>query len=338
MKNANVSVIIPVYNTETYLKNCVDSVLKQTLRPAEIILVDDGSTDNSSVICDRYCVEFAEIKVIHKENAGLGMARNTGVMNSNCEYVMFLDSDDFIKDDMIETLYKETENEKYDLVKSGFIRTDIDGNALDDGRSYESNEIYCSKEIKDNLIPRMLGSLPSLHDSFEMGVTCSLLRRSIIIENQILFPSERELISEDLVFNLSFMPMIHNVKVLSYCGYMYRTNPNSLTIKLRENRFELTKNLSHYVQNKIVDLQLKNHSDLRWQKTFFIYLWMCIKQEKGQKYSESKIRLNMICTDDYVKDCIRAYPIKSLGIKQRCLIHLIKFNRTNMLWRFAQWI
>lgn len=332
------SVIIPVYNTETYIKTCLDSVLNQSLRPKEIILIDDGSTDSSSIICDQYSVNYEEIKVVHKKNAGLGMARNTGIENSNCEYVMFIDSDDFIKKDMIKILYEASENEKYDLIKSGFIRTDLNGVSLNNERRYEFNEVYNHTQIKEDLIPRMLGSLPSLHDSFEMGVTCSLLRRSIIINNHILFPSERELISEDLVFNLSFMPMIQNVKVLSYCGYMYRTNPNSLTVKLRENRFELTKNLSKLVESKILDLHLENQSDLRWKKTFFIYLWMCIKQEKGQKYNESKARLNKISVDDYVKKFISNYPVNSLGAKQRILIYLIKWRKIKMLWRLAQWI
>ncbi|MFQ9799563.1 MAG: glycosyltransferase family 2 protein [Clostridia bacterium] len=112
-----VSVIIPVYQVENYLERAVDSVLEQTLSEMEIILVDDGSEDTSPQICDRYAREYPDrIRVIHKENEGLGMARNTGVRAAVGEYIAFLDSDDTVEPEMYEELYERAVEENYDMV------------------------------------------------------------------------------------------------------------------------------------------------------------------------------------------------------------------------------
>ena len=102
---AKVSVIVPVYNVEKYIHKCVDSVLNQTLQDLEIILVDDGTKDNSGIICDEYAQKDARVQVIHKVNGGLSDARNTGMKVATSDYILFVDSDDYIKEDMVERLY-----------------------------------------------------------------------------------------------------------------------------------------------------------------------------------------------------------------------------------------
>ena len=112
-----VSVIIPVYQVENYLERAVDSVLAQTLEEKEIILVDDGSWDNSPQICDRYARDYPElIRVIHKKNEGLGMARNTGVQAAVGEYVAFVDSDDAVEPEMYAEMYEKAVEEDCDIV------------------------------------------------------------------------------------------------------------------------------------------------------------------------------------------------------------------------------
>ena len=100
-----ISVIVPVYNVEKYISKCLDSILKQTLKDIEIIVVDDGSTDNSGSICDRYAEQDKRVRVFHKENGGLSSARNYGIDRAEGEYIGFIDSDDYIEDDMYEVLY-----------------------------------------------------------------------------------------------------------------------------------------------------------------------------------------------------------------------------------------
>ena len=112
MSNELVSVILPIYNVELYLKECIESVIGQSYKDLEIILVDDGSTDQSPYICDEYAKIDRRIKVIHKKNGGLGYARNSGMKVATGEYVAFVDSDDYVDLDMFESMYNSAK--KYD--------------------------------------------------------------------------------------------------------------------------------------------------------------------------------------------------------------------------------
>ena len=115
-----VSIIVPVYNVEKYLNRCIQSLLNQTLKDIEIIMVDDGSPDRCPQMCDNYAKKDNRIKVIHKQNAGLGYARNSGLEIATGEYIAFVDSDDFVNSQMYETLYNNAVSTKADVVYSGF--------------------------------------------------------------------------------------------------------------------------------------------------------------------------------------------------------------------------
>ena len=135
-----ISVIIPVYNVEPYLRQCVDSVLSQTYKNIEIILVDDGSTDSSNIICDEYARKHGNIKVIHKKNAGLSEARNSGLDVSNGSYIAFIDSDDWISKDNLEKMITEIKTQDSDFVFS-------DGVSFEDSdRGYSIKQGYTRKE------------------------------------------------------------------------------------------------------------------------------------------------------------------------------------------------
>lgn len=121
------SIITPVYQVEQYLPQCLDSILAQTYPHWELILVDDGSKDQSGEICDEYAKKDGRIRVIHTENRGAGAARNTGFAHATGEYVVFVDSDDYISENMIERLYMTIHKSKYDLVVCNFLRTYPDG-------------------------------------------------------------------------------------------------------------------------------------------------------------------------------------------------------------------
>lgn len=143
-----VSVIIPVYQVENYLERAVDSVLAQTLQELEIILVDDGSTDGSPQICDRYAREYPDkILVIHKENDGLGLARNTGVQAAQGEYLAFLDSDDTVDPDMYRAMYEKAEAGQYDLVMCDVKIIYVEENRSTIVSSYPNEEIDLSDYI-----------------------------------------------------------------------------------------------------------------------------------------------------------------------------------------------
>lgn len=131
MKDILVSIIVPVYNVEQYLCKCIDSIITQTYKKIEIILIDDGSSDSSGIICDEYALKDSRIIVIHKENGGLSSARNAGLDVAIGDYVMFVDSDDFVEPDFCEVPLKIAKEKNVDIVSFGYCRLYADGQIIE---------------------------------------------------------------------------------------------------------------------------------------------------------------------------------------------------------------
>ncbi len=131
-----ISIVIPIYNVEKYLKNCVDSVCNQTYRNLEIILVDDGSPDHCPEICEDYARNDSRVRVIHKQNGGLSDARNYGIEVAKGKYITCIDSDDYVSEDFIEYLYKLLKDANADISVCGFIKT----------KNLNENRIFTSED------------------------------------------------------------------------------------------------------------------------------------------------------------------------------------------------
>ena len=154
MAAPKVSVVVPVYNTEKYLKQCVDSLTAQTLEDIEILLVDDGSKEECARLCDEIAESDPRIKVIHKANGGLGLARNSGMEAASGEYVGFVDSDDYIKPTMYEALYEAAVKNDADLAVSGmcFVGGNTFSQSGDDREEHRERQDH-SKELFHGLLP-----------------------------------------------------------------------------------------------------------------------------------------------------------------------------------------
>ena len=241
--NGKVCIVIPVYNTEKYLKDCVNSVLNQTYKNLQIILVNDGSTDESPMICDLFEEKDDRILVIHKENEGLGLTRNAGIMEANAEYITFLDSDDWIKNNHIENLVKLMINYKSDLVIGGNCKCSNTGDILEKThlpyygvfeKDKIEDEIKLSIIAADNTSKRDLG--------IPMSVCFNLYKTDIIKKNNISFISERDCVSEDLFFNLKYLSSSNIVYLSEEKGYFYRFKPLSITRRFDEKQINRTFN------------------------------------------------------------------------------------------------
>lgn len=151
MKEELISVIIPIYKVEKYLKKCVDSIIDQSYTNLEIILVDDGSPDDCGKICDQYAEKDSRIKVIHKENGGVSQARNIGIDNTNGKYVVFIDADDYIKNNYIQKLYEQCVFYKSDIGICGKYLVQEDGTIVDKSKSIKKvmNKEEALKELLD---------------------------------------------------------------------------------------------------------------------------------------------------------------------------------------------
>lgn len=136
MQNETVSIIIPIYNVEDYLRRCLESVVRQSYSAIEVLLIDDGSTDRSGMICEQWAKQDVRFRVVHTENGGISQARNTGLSIATGKYVSFIDSDDFVAEDMLEKLYVALTENNADISICNFYRVDEYGNLIFDNDQY----------------------------------------------------------------------------------------------------------------------------------------------------------------------------------------------------------
>ena len=230
MGNPKVSIIVPIYNVEKYLDRCMNSLVNQTLKDIEIIMVDDGSPDNCPKMCDEWAKKDNRIKVVHKKNGGLGYARNSGLDVATGEYVAFVDSDDFVKTDMYETLYNKIEEYGADTIFCCFFTYYNDHN-IQDHKNVNCDVVFEGRAVMDFALD-FVGSSPSEKRDwkYEKSVWHSLYSNDIIQQNNIRFVSEREILSEDIVFQELYLPYSKKVVYIPNSLYYYFLgNEGSLT-------------------------------------------------------------------------------------------------------------
>lgn len=314
-----ISVIVPVYNVEQYLKRCVQSILNQTYSNLEIILVDDGSTDNSRKICDTF--EDKRIKVFHKKNEGLGKARNTGIKKATGKYYMFVDSDDYIDSTIIENLYTKLNEKKADTCIGGFKRVYADKTEV--FSNIYADQTFYGTDVVNKVLSRMFGKKSKKDDHIEMSVWKVLFSSNIIKQNNILFPSEKEFISEDIIFDIDYFSKAKVVTMSSDVGYNYCDNSDSLTTRYNSNRFELQKKLMNELVRRTKDLNIYNKVYQRILNTFISNVRYCIKLD--QKYlsrKEAKQTIRKICNDKAVQNTLKNYKVDE-GLKSNLINWLI---------------
>ncbi len=241
MKSELISVVLPIYNVEKYIETSIDSVVNQTYKNLEIILVDDGSPDNCPEICDKWAEKDNRIKVIHKENAGLGMARNSGLENATGDYICFFDSDDFVAPDTIEKAYSCIKEHSSDIVCFGFSSVDSNGEIVSSRIPTTPENVFEGDKLKNEFLPNLIYSLPSDNWNLNMSSCMAMFSMELIKKVNWRFVSEREILSEDVYSLIALYKDVNKVAVLSEALYFYRENNNSLSRVYRPDRFEKNK-------------------------------------------------------------------------------------------------
>lgn len=236
MSSIKFSIIIPVYNVEKYLNECVDSVINQTYKNMEIILVDDGSTDNSPRICDSYAEKDNRIRVIHKENGGLSSARNAGIRNMTGNYVLFIDSDDFWDSNrVIEDISNIVGKKNADIVCFGYKEY------------YESKNEYKSVIDAGGISIDNASMCDALSKLLSAGIytssACSkAIRSEIILKNNLYFVEN--ITSEDIDWSARLLLKSHCFAVYNNDFYVYRQREDSITHTIKfENLQMLSDNI-----------------------------------------------------------------------------------------------
>lgn len=232
--NVFFSIIIPVYNVEDYVKTCVESVLRQEFKDFELILVDDGSTDQSGAMCDMLAQEDARIRVIHQQNQGLSGARNTGLREACGKYILFLDSDDFYPQNDFLKIIREKSEER-DVVCFNYAR-------------------YTDRQLQPMLdFPETGGLEPDAYllemvkrNAYSSSACIKAVKRSLLLENDITF--ELATLSEDIEWSAKVMRAAGGVAVAPDCIYAYRVRQGSITKTVSQKHVDM----QYRIINKLI--------------------------------------------------------------------------------------
>lgn len=220
MESKLISVIVPVYNAGKYFNHCIDSIVNQTYKNLEIIIVDDGSTDSTPKACDEWAAKDSRIKVIHMENGGVSSARNIGLDNANGEYIAFVDADDYLDLDMYEAMLNELIDNQADAVRCGIVRESENGYIEKWGNENDQFLVDNKKLLCD--IGEAIGILP-------VSPCNKLFKKSVI--NEIRFDT-RFKYAEDTLFNFFVAKNINRMMYHDVCRYHYINNSDSASHRM----------------------------------------------------------------------------------------------------------
>lgn len=244
MLRPKISIIVPVYNVQKYLRDCLDSLLNQTFKEYEIILIDDGSTDISGEICDEYAKNNDKIKVIHKENGGLSSARNAGIEIAKGNFLGFVDSDDWIDKDMYKELYFNIKNTTFDIIACNFYIMDAEGNF----------EPY-TKNAMNQAFNRELALKELISNNTLTFSSCNKLYKRELFED---LRYEEGIILEDMDLSYQIFNKANNIFYLNKPLYFYRYNSSSIL----RNSFSLKRIDEYFVRKKMYEFYLKVYPEL----------------------------------------------------------------------------
>lgn len=318
---AKVSVIIPIFNAEKYLRKCVDSVLAQTLDDFEIILVDDGSTDGSPNICDEYA-KRPNVTAIHQMNSGASCARNAGIMNATGEYIAFVDADDYIVPQMYEEMYRVAKEAEVDIVFCNFVTIDENGENEMKGISY----MPADEKLNNSKMRKLLCK----EESYRMlwFPWKSIYRKSLILNYSIVFQNGN--IGEDTLFNLNAILYAKNCWFIDKAYYYYVQVRGSITRGggYKSNFYQGMN--SYYITRKAI---LEKHHLAEYQDSLYRYnmthsIVMILSNEKNNPGSfVERIRtLKEIRNTELAEETFENADVRMIHSRIRWGVMLLKYR------------
>lgn len=324
-----VSVIVPVYKVEKYLDRCVQSLLNQTMKDIEIILVDDGSPDHCGRLCDAYVRMDPRVRVIHKRNGGLSSARNAGMEAAVGEFVGFVDSDDTVEPVMYEKLASTAEDHQVDFVMADYLRILQDGTKLVKTLDIEGG-FYNRDKIKKEIFPNLI-----MRDSVDYGPLLSvchcLYRRSFLVENSLCFDEEVRW-SEDNIFSA----------IMGYCCrsfyylkgealYHYFQNEGSITTTYRNGAWDVYSLMNRHLHDYF---DLVEDYDFSRQLKLHIIYYACnsIGQELSLQRQEAMKGIRRILYSQQLTGAFQDFKIPKVSIKLKIQLYLMKWKQARLLY------
>lgn len=313
---ANVSVIVPIYNCEKHLENTLKVLQKQTMNELEIILIDDGSKDNSAVICQKFTSTDDRFKYYYQENQGVSVARNNGMSIANGEYICFCDADDIPKPEMYERLYKVIEQNHADIVMCDYFSKRDNVNA---GLLYNSSVLLNSGRILEEIIPNMIGH-ENDDDSGQLLWGCvwrCIFRKDIIHKLKVRFPRDTAF-AEDLVFILRYLRYTESLFILNEVLYFYNNNVSSAMNSMKYYKKDLflkRKSLMQLIFESLQNIGLNKKLRSRMLVTFRKYILECVGNTcikcSGNTFFTAYRSVKTILNDEVVRETFKEFNTKN---------------------------
>lgn len=327
-----VTIVVPVYNTEKYLDECIRSIVNQTYENIEIILVDDGSKDKSPQICDKWAYKDNRIRVIHKVNEGAGIARNTGISNASGKYICFFDSDDYIEPYTIEKSLNALLENNADIVLFGFCDITAQGKKKRVHIPNPQKYIYEGKEIVNELVPDLIADKRSGKKSRNLILSpwSSLTSMNPIKESNWRYVSERDIISEDVYSLMLLYNSVNKVVILPQSFYYYRENEFSLTHTYFDERYQKTKNF--YLSSIALCKEL-GYSNEAIKRLDYVFLNLTVAVLKSViKSNKDKALFSKIIADPILIKIANNIDVKEESLSKKIFLQLIKKKKYNLVY------
>ncbi len=331
-----VSVVVPIYNVENYLDRCITSIINQTYENLEIILVDDGSPDRCPQICDSYAQKDPRIKVIHKQNEGLGMARNTGIDNATGDYICFFDSDDSIEPDTIEACVTVVREHEADLVIFGHDNVTPDMVTLETHIPHPPKQLFTGEEITKKLLPMSIHS--DLKTGDDWGIVPSawnkLYSMDLIRRSGWRFVSEREIISEDYYSLTQLHGYLSRVYVIQEAFYHYTVNNKSLSRSFKPDRFERIKGFYEAMVSLSEKMELPDVLDQPIKAITFGFTIGTMKQiiSSGLPLKARFTEMRKVVRDDCLQKIVRTTCYAGCNIQKKLLYTAVKHKLVRLCY------
>lgn len=327
-----VSVIVPIYNSEDKIQQCVDSLINQTLKDIEIILVDDGSTDKSGLIINDIKADDSRIVVIHQKNKGVSAARNIGIEKAQGEFVGFVDSDDYVDRRMYEKLYYSVKQEKSSMGMCRFC-TILDGKRIEEVWNFDiAKEDNLAKYIFLNMIGH------NDEESFNkgntlMGSTCRCIyNKDIMDKNNIRFDEEITY-AEDLIFNLEYLSRIENISLINDIFYYYKIKKRSLSLGYRDDFYTRIKKLMNKIEGVSSDYDMEKRLSYAWFKYLIVSLRNATKDVGFLDFQKYR-NLKSIVKDKENKMRLKEIKFKKLNFDNKIFYIILKDNLMSIAFMF----
>lgn len=254
-----ISVIVPVYNCASYLERAIESVISQDdFNNYELILVDDGSIDESSLICDRYNESYSNIKVYHQKNSGVSVARNKGIELAEGEWIMFLDSDDYLSENVTDKFFKYG---NADIFCGEYSSNKVTGSTFE---KYFKSGIHLKSDINETL-----NLFLSSSDNFFYTCWAKLFKRSIIVDNNLKFPAGVRY-AEDMVFVFTYLTYCKNLSLIDEDVYFYFVNESNAT-NVVEKSFEIFNFIFNWKTEYFLNLGISDNTVYDRLNTSYVF-------------------------------------------------------------------